>query len=192
MAYVPQLAILIAVVLEVLYLLFHPFDTLPRNTMMHFIQATAVVTFAAIAFALFHPGAQQTAWMTFARAMDQVVSWVLSAVFVFVALFASYFGIPWRHRMYGIGIGFLVYLAVDVVVTTAVTQFRLAPMNPVWLLDRVAFLAACLIWTNYFRGAEVARSVPTSEQIKQIRAILGNFANVIDDAQPYASRNRRP
>lgn len=181
-AYIPQLAILIAVVLEVLYRLFHPFDTLPRKTMSHFVQATAIVAVVAITFAVFHPGAQPTAWMTFARAMDQVVSWVLCSVFVFVALFASYFGIPWRHRVYGVGLGFLLYLAVDVAVTTAMTQLRLAPWNPVWLLDMVAFLAACLIWMNYFRKAEVPRSVPSSEQIKQIRAILGNFVNVIDDA----------
>ncbi len=190
-AYAPQLAILIAIVLEVLHRLFHPFDALPRNTMKHFSQATALVAVAAIAFAVLNPGAQPTAWMTFARAMDQVVSWILCAVFVFVALFSSYFGIPWRHRVYGIGVGFLIYLVADVAVTTAVTQLRLPPFSPIWLLDMLAFLAACLVWTSYFQAADVPRSVPTSEQIKEIRAMLGNFANVVDDAQ-HASRNKRP
>jgi hypothetical protein len=192
MAYIPQFAILIAVVLEVLYRLFHPFEDLPRNTTMHFVQATAAIAIAAVVFALFHPGAQPTAWMTFARATDEVVSWILCSVFVSVALFSTYFGIPWRHRVYGIALGFLLYLAADVAVTTAVTQLRLAPFSPIWLLDMIAFLGACVIWINYFWRAEPPRSVPTSEQIRQIRAILGSFANVIDDAQPYASKNRRP
>lgn len=191
-AYVPQLAILIAVVLEVLYRLFHPFDELPRNTMRHFVRATGLVAAAAIIFALLHPGAQPTAWMTFARAMDQVVSWVLCAVFVFVALFSSYFGIPWRHRLYGIGVGFLIYLVADVTVTTTVTQLRLAPLNPIWLLDMLAFLVACLVWTSYFHAAEVPRSVPTCEQLKQIQSVLGTFAKVVDDTQASASRNTRP
>jgi hypothetical protein len=190
-AYMPQLAILIAVVLEVLHRLFHPFDTLPGKTMVHFIRATGAVAIAAIIFAIFHPGAQPTAWMTFARAMDEVVSWILCSIFVLVALFASYFGIPWRHRLYGIGLGFLLYLAADVTVTTAVTQLRLAPWNPVWLLDMAAFLTACLIWINYFRTAEVPRSVPTCEQIQQIRAILGNFANVMDGRNTYAPQDRQ-
>ncbi len=191
-AYVPQLAILIAIVLEVVHRLFHPFDALPRDTMMHFLQATALVAVAAIGFAFRHPGAQPTAWMTFARAMDQVVSWILCAVFVFVALFSTYFGIPWRHRLYGIGLGFLIYLMADVAVTTAVSQLRLAPFSPIWLLDMLAFLAACLVWTRYFHAAEVPRSVPTSEQIKQIRDMLGDFANVVDDAQANAPQNKRP
>lgn len=182
-AYVPQFAILIAVVMEVLYLLFHPFEALPAKTMVHFVQATATVALVAVLFAVMHPGAQPSAWMTFARAMDQAVSWVLCSVFVLVALFAKYFGIPWRHRLYGIGFGFLLYLSADVAVTTIVAQLRLPPFNPVWLLDMLAFLVACIIWMYYFSVREVTRSVPTSEQIQRLRAVLGNLGNLLGESR---------
>ena len=182
-AYVPQFAILIAVVLEVLYLLFHPFETLPAKTMLHFLQAAGTVALVAVLFAVLHPGAQPSAWMTFARAMDQAVSWVLCSVFILVALFAKYFGIPWRHRVYGIGFGFLLYLSADVAVTTIVAQYRLPPFSPVWLLDMLAFLAACAIWIYYFSAREVARSVPSCEQVQRLRAVLGSLGNLISEAK---------
>lgn len=190
-AYVPQLAVLIAVVLEVLYLLFHPFEALPARTMAHFAQATTIVGAVAIGFAILHPGAQPTAWLTFARAMDQVVSWILCSVFVFFGLFAKYFGIPARHRVYGIGLGFTLYLTVDVAVTTIVAQLRLPPLSPVWLLDMVAFLGACVIWICYFRVPEVPRSVPSYEQIEKVRAILGDFGKFLQDAGLHDSRHNR-
>jgi len=177
--YVPQLVILIAVVLEVLYLLFHPFETLPSNTVAHFVGATGTIAVFAVAFALSHPGAQPTAWATFATALDQAVSWIVCAIFVLVALFGTYFGIPWRHRVYGIGVGFVVYLCADVVVTTVIAQFRLAPLNPIRLLDMVAFLASCAIWAYYFVVPETARVVPTCEQIEEVRAVVGGFAKLL-------------
>jgi hypothetical protein len=178
-AYVPQLAILVAVVIEVLYLLFHPFRTLPRNTAAHFLGATGTVVLFAIAFAATHPGAQATAWATFATAMDQAVSWIFCAVFMLVALFSTYFGIPWRHRLYGIGLGFLLYLSTDVAVTTIIAQFRLPPFSLLRLLDMIAFLVSCVIWTYYFFAPEVARAVPTCEQVEEMRAIVGRFAGLL-------------
>jgi hypothetical protein len=179
LAYVPQVAILLAVVLEVLYLLFHPFEALPKNTVTHFLEAIGVVVAFAVTFAVLHPGAQSTAWATFARATDQAVSWVLCGVFILVALFSVYFGIPWRHRVYGIGLGFLLYLGVDVVVTTATAQFRLAPLSPIGLLDMVAFLVSCLIWGYYFYAPEVARTAPDAEQLEEIREIVAGFAKLL-------------
>ncbi len=182
-AYVPQFAILIAVVLEVLYLLFHPFEALPAKTMFHFVQAAGTVALVAVLFAIMHPGAQPSAWMTFARAMDQTVSWVLCSIFILVALFAKYFGIPWRHRVYGIGLGFLLYLSADVAVTTAVAQLRLPPFSAVWLLDMLAFFIACIIWIYYFSGREVTRSVPTYEQIQRLRSVLGDLGNLLSESR---------
>jgi hypothetical protein len=177
--YIPQLAILIAVLLEVLHLLFHPFETLPKNTIVHFVGATSTMILFAIGFAVRNPGAQPTAWATFATSMDQAVSWILCAVFMLVALFATYFGIPWRHRVYGIGLGFLVYLCTDVAVTTAITQLRLPPLSLFRLLDMIAFLASCSIWGYYFLARETARIAPTPEQLEQVRGLVEGFSKLL-------------
>jgi hypothetical protein len=171
-AYVPQFIILVMLVFEVFHVVFHPYDTLPEGTLTHFLEAVFAVAVTAIAVAVRYPGTQPTAWLTFARAMDQVTAWVLCAVFGFIALFSKYFGIPWRHRVYGIGLGFLFYLSVDMVVTTIVAHYGTMAIRPIWWLDMVAFILSCIIWAIYFAAAEISRPVPSMEQLQQIRTAL--------------------
>lgn len=179
-SYAPQLVLLITLVMEVFRVVFHPYDTLPKGTVTHFLEATIAVAIGAIAFAMWSPGEQPTGWMTFARAMDQATAQVLCAIFAMIALFSGYFGIPWRHRVYGIGVGFLFYLAVDVVVTTVVAQYKLPEYSAVWPLDMLAFLIACLIWAYYFATPEVPRAVPTLEQLRRVHTALGCLAVHLD------------
>ncbi|MGA3212253.1 MAG: hypothetical protein ABSD20_13185, partial [Terriglobales bacterium] len=180
-AYAPQLIILIAVVLEVFGILFHPYETLPANTIGHFVMATIAVIVVAAVLTWRFPGAQPTAWMTFARALDQVVTWVLCLIFGLIVLFAKYFGIPWRHRLQGIALGFLIYLTVDVAVTTAVTQFRLPPYSAVWPFGMAAFLIACCTWTYYFAAEEAPRTAPTLDELRRIQDALRRIAGAIRD-----------
>jgi hypothetical protein len=132
-AYLPQLVLLVMLVLEVGRVLFAPICTLPQGTVAHFIEATTASVGVIVALAIRYPGQQIASWMTVARAMDQATSWVMWTVFGLIAIFASYFGIPWRHRVYGIGVGFFFYLSVDVAVTTVVAQRRLA--SAAWPID---------------------------------------------------------
>jgi len=189
-AYAPQLVLLIMLVLEVFRIVFHPYDTLPKGTLAHFVEATVAVAAVMVAFAIRYPGSQPTAWMTFARAMDQATAWVLTAIFAFIAIFSSYFGIPWRHRVYGIGIGFLFYLCVDVAVTTVVAQYGFAASRLIWPLDMLAFVVACLIWAYYFSTVETPRSVPTLEQLENVHSILNRIAVSLDPQ--WADRDERP
>ena len=187
-AYGPQLVFLVATVREVFHILFHPYSTLPRRTVTYFGQATVAVVVVAIAFAVFFPGAAQpTVWMQFARKMDQVVSWVLCAVFGFIALFASYFGVPWRHRLWGVGIGFLFYMSVDVTTTTVVALFGLPPYSLISRIDSVAFITNCIVWCYYFTTPETPRSVPTLEQLRKIQAVLRDLAITVDGMQNSVS-----
>jgi hypothetical protein len=181
-AYVPQLVILLMLVMEVFEAVFHPCDTLPRGTLTHFLEAVGSVAVVAVAFAICFPGAQPTAWLTFARAMDQATSWVLCGIFGFIALFSSYFGIPWRHRAYGIGLGFLFYLSVDVAFTTIVAHYGQAAFSAIRWVDMAAFMLACVIWTVYFAMSETPRPVPTVEQLHRVRAALGGIRSAVESA----------
>ncbi len=169
----------VALVREVFFVIFHPFSTLPRRAIPNFLQATVAVSAVVLLFTLRFPGAQPTLWMTFARAMDQVVSWTLCGIFGFIVLFAKYFGIPWRHRVYGIATGFLFYLSVDTAVTTAVAQLRLPPYTNVKMVDMLAVFLECLIWIYFFTRPEESRLLPNLEQIKEIQALVGNHAIAI-------------
>jgi hypothetical protein len=192
LAYVPQFIILIAFVLEVFYVIFHPFQTLPPHTIRRFATATIVIAVIAVALTLRFPGAQPTAWMTFARAIDQLFTWVLTLIFGLIVLFAKYFGIPWRHRIQGIAVGFLTYLSADVVVTTIVAQRRLPPYSPVWSLNMVAFLLACVTWVWYFSTDEVPRTPPTADDIRRIQAALQKLASAVRGVTMNGSETPAP
>jgi hypothetical protein len=186
----PQQLLLVAVAVEVFHIIFRPYETLPKGTLARFLKATLAVVIIAVVFAIGYPGAQATGWLTYARAVDQATSWVLCAAFAFIALFSTYFGIPWRHRLYGIGIGFLFYLSVHVAVTTVIAQYRVPPHSAIWLLDMLAFLFANVVWAYYFSAAEAPRSVPTLEQLNKLSLILSRFAIKVDGLSRAGGKRR--
>lgn len=183
-AYVPQLVLVIALTLELFNMLFRPFETLPRNTLAHFIEAIIAIAAAGLLFAVRWPGAQSSAWMSFLRAMDQCVSSVLFATFAMVAIFANYFGIPWRHRAYGIVVGFLFDLGVDTGVTFAVAHYGLPSRSPVWPIHMLAFLVTCGIWAYYFAVPETPRAPLQLEQLDRIMAVLKRNSRWLESVKP--------
>ena len=191
-AYVPQLVLVIALTLELFNILFRPFATLPKNTLAHFVEAILAIAAAGLLFAVRWPGAQSSAWMSFLRAMDQCVSSVLFATFALVAIFATYFGIPWRHRAYGIVVGFLFDLGVDTAVTAAVAQYGLPSRSPVWAIHMLAFLVTCGIWAYYFAVPETPRAPLQLEQLDKIMAVLKRNFRWLESVNPKHASDFRP
>ena len=181
-AYIPQCVILIALVLEVVQIVFRPYEALPRGTRGNFVLAMLTVILLVAIFTVNFPGKQASEWLTFLRAMDQGVSWTLLGTFAIIAGFASALGIPWSHRVYGIVVGFVFYLLVDVVVVTVTAQTSL-PARNIWPADMLAFLVACSEWTYYFARAEVPRRTPTIAEVESIATILSQYVFVIESLE---------
>ena len=125
-AYPVQFVLLIAVVFEVVQIIFRPYEALPRGTLGNFALATLTVAIFSVMFTVRFPGTQQSEWIMLFRAVDQGFSWALWGIFAILTLFSSCLGIPWNHRVYGIVVGFFFYLSVDVAVVTMTAQFGLA------------------------------------------------------------------
>jgi hypothetical protein len=181
--YAVQFVLLIAVVLEVVKIIFRPYDALPRGTLGNFVLATLTVASLAVMFTVRFPGAHPSEWLMILRAVDQGLSWALWGIFAIFVLFSACLGIPWNHRVYGIVAGFFFYLSVDVAVATMTVQFGLRGNNYIWLLDMVAFMGACSVWTYSFAHAEVPRSVPTMEEVSRIMAVLGQYVVLIESLE---------
>ena len=182
-AYVPQCVILIALLFEVIQTVFRPYEALPRGTRGNFALAIFCVVLLTAAFTLRFHADQSSEWMTFLRAMDQGVSWSLLGVFATIAGFATLLGIPWNHRVYGIVVGFVFYLSVDVAVVTLTAQIGPSIRNYIWPLDMLAFLGACSGWTYSFAHAEVPRSAPKMEELSRVAAILSQYVFVIESLE---------
>lgn len=189
-AYVPQCVVLVAVVLEVIQSVFRPFEALPRGTRSNFVLAIFTFVFLTALFTLEFPGSQFSEWITFLRAMDQGVSWSLLGIFALIAAFAKVLGIPWTHRVYGVVLGFLFYLSVDVVVVTMTAQRGFPIRNYISLVDMLAFLITCSEWTYYFAHEEVPRTVPKMDEVIRIAEILSQYVFVIESLEVTGSREQ--
>jgi hypothetical protein len=183
-AYAVQFVLLIAVVLEVVQIIFRPYEALPRGTLGNFVLATFTVVLFSAMFTVRFPGTQPSEWIMIVRAIDQGFSWALWAIFAIFVLFSSCLGIPWNHRLYGIVVGFFFYLSVDVAVVTMTAQFGLPKSSSyIWPLDMLAFLGACSVWTYSFAHAEVPRSVPTMAEVRRLSAVLSQYVVLIESLE---------
>ena len=182
-AYWPQSVLLIAVVLEVIQIMFRPYDALPRGMLGNIWLAIFTVALLTTSFAVRFPGAQPSEWQTFLRAMDQGVSWTLLGIFAAISGFAGFLGIPWNHRLYGMVVGFVFYLLIDVVVVTMLAQVGITFGKYLWPVDMLAFLATCTGWTYCFTRAEVQRTVPTTDQVNRLAAVLSRYVFIIESLE---------
>ena len=192
-AYVVQFVILIAVVLEVVKILFRPYEALPRGTLGNFALAALSVASLAVMFTVRFPGAHPSEWLMILREIDQAFSWALWGIFAIFAMFSTCLGIPWNHRVYGIVVGFFFYLSVDVAVITITSQLGLPiSRSYIWPLDMLAFLGACSVWLYSFAHEEVPRSVATMEQVNRISAVLSQYVVLIDTLEVKRRPVRQP
>jgi hypothetical protein len=187
-AYVPQSVLLIAVVLEVIQIVFRPFEALPRGARSNFVLAIFTFIFLTALFTFELPGGRFSEWITFLRAVDQGVSWSLLGIFAIISVFAKLVGIPWNHRVYGIVLGFLFYLSIDVVVVTMTAQRGFPVQNYISLVNMLAFLITCSEWTYYFAHEEVPRTVPKMDEVIRIAEILSQYVFVIESLEVTGSR----
>lgn len=177
LAYLPQLVLLVMLVVEVFQSLFAPTNTLPRGTLVHFVEAAAGCIVVVVGLTIRYPGQPNAMWVMVLWAMDQATAWVMLAIFGLVAILAQFFGIPWRHRLYGIAVGLSIYLAVDCAVATLAAQRDLE----LWPVDMVAFFVACLIWVHYFGKAEVQREPLTGEQLRHLALVLRSVRSALSE-----------
>jgi hypothetical protein len=182
-AYPVQFVLLIAVVLEVVQIIFRPYEALPRGTLGNFVLATLTVAIFSAMFTVRFPGTHPSEWIMLYRAIDQAFSWALWGIFAIFALFSACLGIPWNHRVYGIVVGFFFYLSVDVVVVTMTAQLGLRINSYIWPLDMLSFVVACSVWTYCFAHAEVPRSLPTMEEVRRISAMLSQYVVLIESLE---------
>lgn len=191
-AYPVQFVILIALVFEVVQIIFRPYEALPRGTLGNFVLATLTVAIFSVMFTVRFPGTHQSEWIMLFRAIDQGFSWALWGIFAILALFSSSLGIPWNHRVYGIIVGFFFYLSVDVAVVTMSAQLGMRVGSIIWPLDMLAFVFSCSVWIYCFAHAEVPRGVPTLEEIRRISAVLSQYVVLIDSLEVKRQPSGQP
>ncbi len=77
----------------------------------------------------------------------------------FLILFSTYFGITWRHYVFGIALGFGLYASVELAATAVRSEVGWIGHETYDLVRRVAYACATLIWAAYLLRPEPARLV---------------------------------
>ena len=107
------LPLMIAVLIEVFAEVFRPYSTFPKvpfaGSGSH--SRPAVLLTAAACRVFSRP--RSVGSINIVMVLNRSASIIFCGAFGFTALFSSYFGIPWQTRTYGIGVGFLLFMSVD-------------------------------------------------------------------------------
>lgn len=174
------LPLMIAVLIEVFAAVFRPYSTLPKGTVrwfsITFVSLVLLTTVASVYFPGFAPGD----WMNTILVLNRSASLIFCGAFGFTALFSSYFGIPWRQRTYGIGVGFLLFMAVDLFTSSLSATYGIAVFSALRNVSMLAYSLALITWVTYFAKPDVSSRPPTLEQMRRLQKALDYSAKKVE------------
>jgi hypothetical protein len=166
------LPLMIAVLIEVFAAVFRPYSTLPKGTLRWFQTAFGALILLTAAAAVCFPGPDPGNVMNTVMVLNRSASIIFCGAFGFTALFSSYFGIPWQTRTYGIGVGFLLFMSVDLFTASLSATYGLAVVNALRSVSMLGYSLALITWVIYFAKTSVVFCSPTIEQLKRLRKAL--------------------
>ncbi len=167
-----SLPLMIAVLVEVFAAVFRPYSTLPKGTVRWFRGVFSALILLTAGVALCFPGPAPGDWMNTVRVLNRSASIIFCGAFGFTALFSSYFGIPWRHRTYGIGVGFLLFMSVDIFTSSLSATYGYAISVALNAVIMLGYSLALITWIIYFAIPDTPSLVPTLEQLKRLQKAL--------------------
>jgi hypothetical protein len=166
------LPLLIAVLVEVFAAVFRPYSTLPEGTFRLFRIAFSFLVLLTTIAAIFFPGPAPGNLANTVFVANRSLSVIFVGCFGFTALFSSYFGIPWQHRTYGIGVGFLLFMSVDLFISSVAAVYGMAIAVALRAPSMLAFSLALITWLVYFFRPDIPSRPPTLEQLKRLQKAL--------------------
>ncbi len=164
--------LMLAVLVEVFAAVFRPYSTLPKGTLRWFRGVLASLILLTAAAALCFPGSAPGDWMNTVMVLNRSASIIFCGAFGFTALFSSYFGIPWQHRTYGIGVGFLLFMSVDIFTSSLSATYGYAISVALNAIIMLGYSLALTTWIIYFARPETPSRIPTLEQLKRLQKAL--------------------
>jgi ABC-type transport system involved in multi-copper enzyme maturation permease subunit len=163
---------MIAVLLEVFSAVFRPYSTLPEGTLRWFKITFGSLLLVTAVTAIYLPGPAPGSFVNTVMVVNRSASLIFCGAFSFTALFSSYYGIPWQSRTYGIGVGFLIYMSVDLFVASLSVMYGSAAANALRSVSMLGYSLSLIVWLNYFAKPEISPLTPSLEQLKSLRTAL--------------------
>jgi hypothetical protein len=174
------LPLLLAVLIEVFAAVFRPYSTLPKGTFRWFRIAFASLLVLTGAAAIYSPGPAPGNLMNTIYVLNRSASIVFCGAFGFTALFSSYFGIPWQQRTYGIGVGFLLFMSVDLSTSSLLSLYGHTIEAALYSVSLMSYSLALITWITYFARPDIPSRTPTLEQLRRLQKALDYSAKKVE------------
>lgn len=166
------LPLMVAVLIEVFASVFRPYSTLPKGTLRWFQFAIIGLIVATAVAAVVFPGSGPGKLVHGILLINRSLSIIFCGIFSLTALMSGYFGIPWQTRTYGIGVGFLLYMSVDLFTSALLSFYGLDVSSVVQVFIMLAFTLALTTWIIYFCIPDTPPRKPTLEQARRLQKAL--------------------
>ncbi len=166
------LPLMIAVLVEVFAAVFRPYSTLPNGTLRWFRVAFFSLVLLTAAAAFRFPGSAPGNWVNTVMVLNRSAAIIFGGSFGVTALFSSYFGIPWQPRTYGIGIGFLLFMSVDLFTSSLAALYGFGVGLAISKVAMLGYTLALITWLIYFFRPDIPFRTPTLEQLQRLQKAL--------------------
>lgn len=145
-----------AVIFELFSRVLEDYEGIRRLGFILYKWAAVVLMFIAVITCASTQGSETYALMTGILALERGVCIVQCGLLAFLFLFAKYLGLSWRNYVFGIAIGFAVFISVELIVASS--RWHVGPVGRemyMWLKP-LSFDVATLIWAGYVLQREPA------------------------------------
>jgi hypothetical protein len=150
-----------AVIYEVFVQIFRPFEGLRDLGSVLFRWAAAVLVVAAALMVLVGPASDASTSSKIALscvvALERSVRVMQCGLVLLMMLCAPFLGLHWRHRVFGIGAGFGLLAATDLIAVAVLGRLGYSAQIFYNLARMAAYNAAAVTWCTYFLRPEPAR-----------------------------------
>lgn len=166
------LPVMIAVFVEVFAGAFHPYSSLPKGTLFLLATALGSLVVLTVAAAFLFPGAAPGSFKNTIFVLERSASMIFCGAFAFVALFSSHLGIPWKHRTYGIGAGFMLFLPVYLIAHSLTAMYGFPSARSITWVSMVGYTLALIAWTYYVLPPDAALRSATPDELLRLQKAL--------------------
>lgn len=147
-----------AVIYEVVGHMLRPYEALSGLGRKLFLGAGALLVLAAVAAAANTSTAlDQNALIAWMVVAERGLRMVQCGLLAFLILFSTYFGITWRHHVFGVVLGLGVYASVELAATAVRSEVGWIGHETYNLVRLMASACATLIWAAYLLRPEPER-----------------------------------
>jgi hypothetical protein len=177
------LPLMVAVLLEVFAAVFRPYTTLPHGTLRWFKIVLGVLVLVSACAAFWFPGAVPGDARNTVYLLNRSVTIIFCGAFASTALVSSYFGIPWQTRTYGIGVGFLLFISVDLFTSSLIASYGESAAIALRNIAMLSYTLGLITWLTYFTFPDVTFNIPTLEQMRRLQMSLDSAALEVESSR---------